>query len=196
MMDKKKLQNWYNIEARFYSFWRDQHDAPIIRHISSRLNALQRKDLTILDVACGSGFFSIGICDKLRNACTIVGVDFVQNLIRVAHNKSKSKVTLKPFFVVADAERMPFRRSAFNLAIAGGFFPHLESYQTFLAELSRVQTPGSLFFIIEFSPQANFISRLFILALATAFRAFTFFFQNSVSAPNGDTAIALSISGS
>jgi ubiquinone/menaquinone biosynthesis C-methylase UbiE len=184
MIDKIKLQNWYNFQARFYSFWRDHYDAAIIRHVSDRLNALRRKDLVILDVACGSGFFSIGICDKIWNACTIVGLDYVHNFIKIAHNKAKSKGERKPFFLISDAEKMPFSGCSFNLAIAGGFFPNIESQDAFLAELARVLKPGSLFLIIEFSPQAKFFSKIFILALIMAFRIFSFFFPKFRFSPN------------
>jgi ubiquinone/menaquinone biosynthesis C-methylase UbiE len=177
MIDKKKLQNWYNFQARFYSFWRDRYDAAIIKYISNRLNSIQTKHLMVLDVACGSGFFSIGISDKVQIPCSIVGFDYVHNFIKIAHNKAKLKGKTKPFFLISDAEKMPFSGCSFNLAIAGGLFPNLDSHDDLLEELARVLKPGSLFFIIEFSPQSNFWLKLYILILIMAFKIFSFFFQ-------------------
>jgi len=120
----------------------------------SRINA----DAKLLDVACGTGDFSIAA--KKFNVSDIYGIDFSFNMLQLFQRKMpeiKGKITQ------SIAEALPFKNEIFtNILVAFGvrnFFDIPAAFNEFF----RVLKPGGKVSILEFSLPRNALFKLFYL---------------------------------
>ena len=84
---------------------------------------------SLLDIACGSGYFTLPLHDK---AFQVVGIDLDDEALAVLRQKS-STVSLG----LANAERMPFGNKSFDYILAIQCFEFLDS-ALFLDECHRI----------------------------------------------------------
>ena len=109
----------------------------------------------ILDVACGTGDFSM---EALKHGVQrVIGVDISENMLNVAREKMQARgLSDRLEFVNGDCEHLPFKNDEFDaVTVAFGVrnFEHLEKG---LAEMFRVVKPGGHVVILEFSRPARF----------------------------------------
>jgi ubiquinone/menaquinone biosynthesis C-methylase UbiE len=176
MIDKKKLQRWYQFQAGFYSFWRDRYDIGILKDLSAEIDRLPHPS-QILDLACGSGLFSIGVARRSRHGDLWLGIDFVQGLVKIAKRKAENHRLKELRFAVGDVETLPFKAGSFHAAIAGGLFPNLNSPENVLDELNRVLKRNGVFYIVEFASTPSLKMKMFIFCMVFAFNVFTSVFR-------------------
>jgi demethylmenaquinone methyltransferase/2-methoxy-6-polyprenyl-1,4-benzoquinol methylase len=115
---------------------------------------LQREDAMVLDLCCGTGdlAFSLSTGAKAR----IMGADFSHTMLVRAKEKSgfeSGKNWRVPFFE-ADALRLPFADSSFDLVTTAFGFRNLANYQEGLREILRVLKPQGMLGILEFTEPA------------------------------------------
>ena len=98
------------------------------------------KKLKILDVGCGSGFFSILLA---KEGHQVVGTDLTPEMVVNAKKLAKEE-QVEPTFLVMDAEKLEFEDSSFDVVISRNLtwtLPHAEeAYQ----EWKRVLKPGGI----------------------------------------------------
>lgn len=93
------------------------------------------RGMTILDVGPGAGHFS----QPLTAHNTVIGIDFVPQMLKYAANKG-----LLP--VQGDGLELPFPSAAFDVVICVGVLQHIDQSSSFIKELLRVRKPkGQLF---------------------------------------------------
>jgi len=92
----------------------------------------------ILDIGCGTGISSIPLAES---ATTIVAVDNAVGMLQVARRRCREQGIENTFFVVADAEALPFRDGSFDTT-ASRLTLHHTCMNVSLSELRRVTTPG------------------------------------------------------
>ena len=108
------------------------------RDIKMILNALNtyfdRKDVSVLDVACGTGRITEALA---QNYPDIVGCDSSQDMIDIARGKEELS-DIK--FQVTDATDLPFTTSSFDCVTSVRFIGHLNESDCQLAvnEMARV----------------------------------------------------------
>ena len=129
----------YNLFSRLYD--RTVAAIPGYNKLAGLALGLAEGDL-LLDVACGTGFFSIL---ALRRGFEVVGVDISVGQIRVLREKE-----WRVHVVVADAKMLPLRSRAFDVAASFGAFPELSGPGRVAGEMARVVREGGRIVVAGF----------------------------------------------
>jgi len=110
------------------------------------------KDATLLDVACGTGDFSIAA--KKFGVSQITGADLSFNMLKLFSQKTED---IRGRTVQCVAEDLPFKNQSFsNITVAFGvrnFYDILEGFKQF----NRVLMPNGKATILEFRMPSNFL---------------------------------------
>jgi demethylmenaquinone methyltransferase/2-methoxy-6-polyprenyl-1,4-benzoquinol methylase len=117
---------------------------------------LQRPEALVLDLCCGTGDLAFSLAKGAQ--ARVVGADFSHTMLVRANEKSAAasspaKHWQIPFFE-ADALRLPFADSSFDLVTTAFGFRNLANYQDGLREIFRVLKPGATLGILEFTEPA------------------------------------------
>lgn len=107
---------------------------------------LERPDALSLDVCCGTGdlAFSLGRYAKAR----IIGADFSHTMLVRARRKNGAAAFT---FLEADALRLPFLDSSFDLITMAFGFRNLANYEDGLREMFRLLKRNGTLGILEFA---------------------------------------------
>lgn len=118
------------LHSEKYALWKNE----ILRHLPAG------EKLTVLDVGCGSGFFSILLA---QNGHRVTGIDLTEDMI-INAKKLALLEGVEVCFQVMDAEKLEFPSHNFDLVISRNLtwtLPHPEqAYKEWL----RVLKPGGL----------------------------------------------------
>lgn len=149
-----------NIQAYSYKFLYSYKEI-----CERRLDELERKldparPLNVLDVGCGSGFFSDLLLTRFPHA-TIYCLDFSLPMLR-SNRPSSNKVC-----IAGDCTRLPFRPDLFDLVNIDTVMHHLVSAEgyaqtirgiaEFLVQVAQMVRPGGLIAIREIYHESRFI---------------------------------------
>jgi len=128
---------------------------------------LTRPDAIVLDLCCGTGdlTFSLAREGKAR----LLGADFAHPMLVRAKEKgalfaaSSSEQSPRTLpFLEADALRLPFADSSFDLVATAFGFRNLANYEAGLREMHRILKPGGTLAILEFTePPDDFVGKVF-----------------------------------
>ena len=98
----------------------------------------------IADLATGTGDLALALQKRLPNA-DVTGVDFLHEMLELAHYKGVRRV------VLADAMRLPFADGSFDCVTIAFGLRNLENYSTGLAEICRILNTNGHLLVLEFS---------------------------------------------
>jgi len=118
-------------------------------------SVLEGRSPVVLDLCCGTG--DLGLAFANRYAPRIVGADFSHAMLVRADKKAAqlrgngSEPAPRARFFEADALRLPFADSSFDLVATAFGFRNLANYEAGLREISRVLKPGGTVAILEFT---------------------------------------------
>jgi SAM-dependent methyltransferase len=87
----------------------------------------------LLEVGCGSGYYSDVFAKLLADGVRYTGVDYSDAMIARARARSPSTA-----FEVADATRLPYADGAFDIVFNGVSLMHIIDYQAAIREAARV----------------------------------------------------------
>lgn len=114
----------------------------------------------ILDIACGTGDFSLAIAGRMHPDSRIIGLDLSEGMLAVMRDKvAKAGLQDRIGCEQGDSEAMRFADASFDVVtIAFGIrnFAHREAA---LQEIRRVLKPGGRLVILELSVPENRILR-------------------------------------
>src|SRR5574344_1551683 len=154
-MDKtpKKIKNMFNKIAKRYDFANNFISIGLHNCIKKNLiNSLEfKKNSKILDLCCGTGDISRLIIKK-EPSCEVIGVDFSQNMLEIAKNKTKNTVQ----FIKADITNLPFEDASFDTCIISFGLRNIQNQQKALAEISRVLKNKGTFVHLDFGKTNKF----------------------------------------
>lgn len=143
-MSRDKHQDFFDQLAAEWDLNYTAVDLEFLQHIVDQLEVKEGWD--ILDLGCGTGILFDMLRRRVGEQGSITGVDFSFEMAQKAHRNF-------PFHNVnvvdANASVLPFRDSAFDLAIAFSAFPHFADQQRALEEAHRVLKPRAKFYIIH-----------------------------------------------
>lgn len=124
---------------------------------------LEEKPKKILDVGCGTGFFSKFAADTLPNS-EVIGVDSNDQRLNYARERN-SNPNLK--FTNGSLPRIPFEDDTFDLAFCRFVLAHAANPANSLCEMTRVVKPGGRLVAYEavhdgiwFSPKKPAVSKI------------------------------------
>lgn len=112
------------------------------------------RPLKVLDVACGTGDFTIEIAQKVAPGSEVVGVDISDGMIAVGVEKL-AKLGLDVNLEVADCESLPYDDNTFDRISVGFGVRNFEHLELGLSEMYRVLASGGKLIILELSVPSN-----------------------------------------
>jgi malonyl-CoA O-methyltransferase len=127
--------------------------AVLQREVGTRL--LERLDLMkiqpqrILDLGSGTGHCIDGLFERYRKS-GVIALDIAQPMLQRA--RRRGRWLRRPQCVCADAERLPFADSSFDLVFSNLMLQWCVDLDTTFSELRRVLRPGGLLLFSSFGP--------------------------------------------
>jgi len=135
-------------------WWR--RTARKFRHI------LTRSDARALDLCCGTGDMTFALRREAgKSAPEILGADFSHAMLQRASAKSAELNGSRPGWIEADALRLPFPASHFDLVTSAFGFRNLADYDAGLREIARVLRPGGECGILDFGEPKGILGSLY-----------------------------------
>lgn len=107
------------------------------------------KGQTVLDVGCGTGYFSRQMAWYLNGTGRVIGLDVDSKLIEVARRLCKDRELSNLEFVEGDALRLEYPESTFDVTISHLLLCVLPEPCAALAEMVRVTRPGGQIAAVE-----------------------------------------------
>jgi ubiquinone/menaquinone biosynthesis C-methylase UbiE len=134
----------YDVSARFYDDWKWQDfwhitEAPIVLECLSIFLREQSRQLSLLDVGCGTGWY----LSRLKNGfAQAVGVDVSLGMLSIARERAPWAE-----FVQADLQELPFNAPRFDAILCTRVLSHIPSARLAVAKIARVLRPGGIVII-------------------------------------------------
>ena len=125
----------------------------ILQELSSLLTHKKRKDIHILDIGTGPGFFAI-ILSEL--GFTVTAIDYTEEMLKKA-KANAGKYADKIDFRIMDAQKLAFADNSFDIIVTRNLTWNLENPQEAYTEWYRVLKDNGL--LLNFD--ANWYSHLF-----------------------------------
>ena len=120
--------------------------------VKELLNA--QEPLNILDVACGTGDFTIEIAQKAPAGSKITGIDLSEGMMKIGREKIKA-AGVDATMVQGDCEALPYDDFSFHRISVGFGVRNFENLEIGLKEMHRVLTPAGKLVILELSVPSN-----------------------------------------
>lgn len=118
------------------------------RAARSFASILARPDARVLDLCCGTGDLALALRRETRdNLPPILAADFSHPMLKRATRKFRDRNLTA---LEADALRLPFADSSFDLVVSAFGFRNLANYESGLREMFRILRPGGECGILEF----------------------------------------------
>ena len=112
----------------------------------------------MLDVACGTGDFTIEIAKKVSAGSEVIGVDISEGMMEIGKEKMlKAGVTAE--MTVADCEALPYDQNTFDRIAVGFGVRNFEHLDLGIREMCRVLKPDGKLVILELSLPSNRLVR-------------------------------------
>ncbi len=114
----------------------------------------------VLDIACGTGDFSIAIAKKTD--ASVTGLDLSEGMLKVMDEKvRKEGLQDRISTLQGDCENLPFEDCSFDCVTIGFGIRNFEHRETALREILRVLRPDGKLIILELSIPQNPVIRWF-----------------------------------
>ncbi len=148
MIDREKIIRWFDFQAPFYRLWRDDYDGSLVREALVLLR-VEGDAQAVLDAACGTGLFSIGLA-LAEPGWRIDGIDASSGMLAVARRQASRRGLGNIAWHHGDVTALPFDDNAYDAVVAAGLIPCLNEPGRALAEFHRVLRRGGRLVSIEF----------------------------------------------
>ncbi len=116
---------------------------------------LLNQSTKVLDVGCGAGFLSNELA---KQGLQVTGVDLSEESLKIAAKHDSTKCV---HYQTADAYKLPFGDSTFDVLTAMDFLEHVENPDQVIKEFSRVLKPNGIFIFHTFN--RNILAHLIII---------------------------------
>jgi demethylmenaquinone methyltransferase / 2-methoxy-6-polyprenyl-1,4-benzoquinol methylase len=123
-------------------------------------------NLRVLDLCCGTGDIALMFA---RRGADVVGIDFTAEMLRVAAARCGRERVSRLQWIRADALRLPFGDSSFDVVSVGYGLRNLADIELGLREVLRVLKPGGKFLSLDFGkPESRALRALYFGYLRVA----------------------------
>ena len=117
------------------------------------------RDVSVLDVACGTGDFSIALA-RYSSRAKVTGVDISEGMLAEGRKKvSKAGLDERIGMLTGDCESLPFGDGVFDAVCVGFGVRNFEHRDACLKEMRRVLKPGGRLVGVELSGPRTPVSR-------------------------------------
>lgn len=107
-------------------------------------------EMRVLDLACGDGFYTRRIAERLGSGGFITGADINLAYLSEAHDEaSRQRGHAKIDFVAASFDRLPFPDDTFDLVWCAQSLYTLADPVAAISHMARVLRPGGLVVVLE-----------------------------------------------
>ena len=110
--------------------------------------------LKVLDVACGTGDFTIEIAKKVAAGSEVIGVDISDGMMAVGRDKIKNAGVAAEMYG-ADCEELPYDDNTFDRITVGFGVRNFEHLELGLSEMCRVLKLDGKLVVLELSLPSN-----------------------------------------
>ena len=116
------------------------------------------RPLEILDVACGTGDFTIEIAQKAVSGSKVTGIDLSEGMMKIGREKIKA-AGVDAVMVQGDCEALPYEDDTFHRISVGFGVRNFEHLDLGLQQMYRVLKPSGKLVVLELSVPANPVIR-------------------------------------
>lgn len=110
--------------------------------------------LNVLDVACGTGDFTIEIAQKVPHGSMVTGIDLSEGMMKIGREKIAS-VGVKAEMIQGDCEALTFGDETFDRISVGFGVRNFEHLDLGLKEMCRVMKRDGKLVVLELSIPSN-----------------------------------------
>ncbi|MBQ2778728.1 MAG: bifunctional demethylmenaquinone methyltransferase/2-methoxy-6-polyprenyl-1,4-benzoquinol methylase UbiE [Bacteroidaceae bacterium] len=110
--------------------------------------------LSVLDVACGTGDFTIEIARRAADGSSVTGIDLSEGMMEVGRRKIISS-GVSAVLEYGDCEALAYEDNTFDRISVGFGVRNFEHLSVGLREMCRVLKPGGKLVILELSVPSN-----------------------------------------
>lgn len=110
--------------------------------------------LNVLDVACGTGDFTIEIAQNVADGSRVTGIDLSEGMMKIGREKIAA-AGLSTEMIQGDCEALPYDAAVFDRVSVGFGVRNFEHLDAGLAEMCRVLKQGGKVVILELSVPSN-----------------------------------------
>lgn len=123
----------------------------------------QEMPAKVLDIACGTGDFTIEIARKLPAGSQVMGVDISEGMMQIGKEKIR-RAGVDAEMTIADCESLPYEPNTFDRIAVGFGVRNFERLELCLEEMYRVLKTDGKLVILELSlPSNSFIRSCYLL---------------------------------
>lgn len=130
-------------QRTFWNTWNANNREDGVGEISMRqaevivgwFEALQRRDMEILEVGCGTGWF----CPLLSRFGRVIGTDLSDEVLRRAQARWPGVR-----FIAGDFATLPLEHGAFDVVVSLEVLSHVVDHEAFIARIAELLKPGGL----------------------------------------------------
>lgn len=143
-MNKLEIAAAFSAAAKTY----DQAafiEQEIGQRLIQRLEYIKLNPKYILDLGCGTGYFTRQLQSRYPDA-TIIGLDIAFEMVNFASNNSNLP------YCCADAEQLPFTDLQFDLIFSNCCIPSVDNLEVLFLEISRILNINGLLLFTTFGP--------------------------------------------
>lgn len=119
------------------------------QRLTQRLDLVKMQPDRILDLGSGTGHCIPDLFARYKKA-QVVALDIALPMLE--HARKRGRWLRRPRCICADAERLPFADSSFDLVFSNLMLQWCVELETVFAELQRVLRPGGLLLFTSFGP--------------------------------------------
>lgn len=110
-----------------------------------------QKGESALDVCCGTGDWSVSLAESVGKTGQVIGLDFSQNMLKIAEEKKARLVLNNTSFIHGNAMELPFEEAKFDYATIGFALRNVPDIRQVLSDMRRVVKPGGMVVSLELS---------------------------------------------
>lgn len=125
-----------------------------------------KSNSNVIDLCCGTGDLS-AIIKKFNPDCQITGIDFSENMLKIAKSKHKNIQ-----FWQGDVTNLPYEDNFFDIAVMGFGLRNILNAEKSVEEVYRVLKPNGQFLHLDFG-RKNLQSKIYEIITPILTKIFT-----------------------
>ena len=99
------------------------------------------KDKDVLDLGCGTGYFTFELINYARK---VVGIDFTEKILEKANKKAKKSGNSNVSLIRGDGSKIPLKANQFDVVYCYAALYYVKDVESALIEVNRVLRKGGI----------------------------------------------------